>query len=637
MKNLLSNRLLCLVITILSFCNPSRAGVETIPTGSFIVNMGVLPQTYGNGIKPWGMIHDLVKNYKVQFKWIINPSKSKDGDDFIYNATSYRGGTFIIPYKYRTVAVNARISYWQIQGVVGVTTISDLSLDVTYTLKYSPRWTFDFQNGKIAHGFLDAAGIPTASYPEKLPSALDICDDLFVMPHADPTWATHNVLFSWNQSNRGWVWAGCHAVSVLENLFNPANPAQKMNFLSQGGLVPFGSHNDGSPPYSYRFPTDAEMQFMGIADGAMQNGSEQVFLPQVTTWRPSTKVAVYDPTQADVPGASPGEAGAIVYGRAFGDNTRGKVMYTGGHNIEKNTADAVAAMRAFFNFSFLSVYDKVVNLTMTGSINVISLNNYTYRASLPVGANGANYAFQWASTCGGIFSNPNDSVTIFTAPATGSLTSCTLTCTITDLCGRQYYEEYEIFVYPASTLPVNLTSFSGTKSAVNNLLQWKTSGESNSKNFDLEYSLTGNIFDKIATLTAQGTTSATNEYSYLHKQVLGKTAYYRLKMYDRDLNFKYSDVVVIKRDGIRTINYSVYPNPFVDRVMVWIVSETVTRVNIYLTDMNGKILSNESVNLQKGNNTINLEQFNRLVSGNYVLKIKNDEINCSIKLLKSGY
>jgi len=205
---------------------------------------------------------------------------------------------------------------------VGVTTVSDITVDVTYNIKYSPRWTFDFQNGNIALGFLTEAGIPTASYPKKIPGALDVCDDLFVMPHADPTWATHSNLFYWNQCNNGWIWAGCHAVSVLENLYDPLNPSTQMNFLSQQGLVPFGAHADASPPYSYRYPADAEMQFMGIADGAMQNGSEQIFLPAYSTWRPSTKVAVYDPSQANVPALSPGEAGAIVYGRAFGDDTR---------------------------------------------------------------------------------------------------------------------------------------------------------------------------------------------------------------------------------------------------------------------------------------------------------------------------
>jgi hypothetical protein len=423
-----------------------------IPSGSFIVNMGVTPQTYENGIKPFGMLHDLIRNYRVEVKWVINPGKAKDGVDFNYNGTDYKGGSFIIPARYRSTAVNQRIAYWQGLGVIGVTTTSSLTVNVTYNLKYTPRWTFDFQNGDIALGFLDEAGIPTAGYPKKLPEELNTCDDLFVMPHADPTWATHKNMLFWNQTNRGWIWGGCHATSVIENLVNPADATQRMNFLTTDGLILWGDHNDGTPPYSYRYPADAEMQFMGIADEAMQNGSEQVFLPKIaSSWRPSTRVAVYDATQQNVPAISPGEAAAIVYGRAFGDITRGKVMYTGGHNINKGNEDAVAAMRSFFNFSYLSVYDKSIDPNIIGPINLVSLNTYTYRATLPVGNNSSNYTYHWTSTCGGTFSTPYDTVTNFTAPSVASCTPCVIYCTITDGCGREYYQAFDITI--CSSIP----------------------------------------------------------------------------------------------------------------------------------------------------------------------------------------
>jgi hypothetical protein len=447
-------KVLITVIFFLSFFTSFAQSVQ-LPSGAFIVNMGVTPQTYGNGIKPWGMIHDLIRNYRVQVKWVISQSKGKDGIDFSYNGTDFKGGTFIIPARYRTAAINDRIAYWQTQGVVGVTTTSALTVNVTYNLKYSPRWTFDFQNGNIALGFLQSAGIPSNEYPKKYPSELSICDDIFVMPHADPTWAEHSNLLYWNQNNRGWIWAGCHAVSVLENLVNPSNAAEKMNFLSQTGLVPFGSHSDGTPPYNYRFPTEPEMQFMGTTEAAQQNGSEQIFLPQTNTWRTSTKVAVYSPTQQNVPSLSPGEAAAIVYGRAFGDTARGKVMYQGGHNIDKGNADAVAAMRAFFNFSYMSVYDKVVTPTLVGPISLVSLNSYSYKAVLPVGNLSSDFTYYWTSSCGGSFSDPFDTATVFTAPMIIGCDPCILTCTITDGCGREFYQELDISVC-SSTPPVAL-------------------------------------------------------------------------------------------------------------------------------------------------------------------------------------
>lgn len=635
MKTRSIRRLLGLYSLLLVISQPIKAAIETFPAGSFILNMGVVPQTYGNGIKPFGMIHDLTKNYRVQFRWVVGQAKLKDGIDFSYNGVDYKGGTFIIHAKYRSAAVNAVISSWQAQGVVGVTTTSPLTVDVTYNIKYSPRWTFDFQNGSIAQNFLTQAGISPVPYPKKIPGDLDGCDDLFVMPHADPTWATHSNLLYWNQGNNGWIWGGCHATSVLENLYDPLNPSTQMNFLSQNGLVPFGAHADGSPPYSYRFPTDPEMQFMGIADGAMQNGSEQVFLPAINTWRPSTKVAVYDPTQSNVPSISPGEAAAIVYGRAFGDNLRGKVMYTGGHNIERGTADAVAAIRAFFNFSFLSIYDKVVNFVVLGQINVIELNNYTYRASLPVGVNPNNYTYQWTSNCGGTFSNPTDSVTLFTAPGISSCSNCVLYCTITDACGRQYYQEHEIVICPASTLAVNLVSFTGHKSGLNNQLQWTVPAESPLHHFELEYSTDGSAYTKIAELFPEPGTGLKN-YSYLHQQVLGKTAYYRLKIVENDGSHSYSDVIQLRRDKVTISVEQVYPNPFTSKITLQLESPANAEVQVKLTDFSGKTVRKETLSLKSGANKIDLTQLDPLPAGIYMLGVQNETFSQTIKLVKSG-
>jgi hypothetical protein len=128
-----------LFVSLLSF-NEMKAQSETLSTGSFIINMGATnPNTIANGIKPYGLIYDLIRNYDVPVKWVISQTKLKDGVDFTYNAVQYKGGTFIIPSEYRSVAVNNRITYWTGQGVVGVTTTSPLTVDVSFTLNLIPN------------------------------------------------------------------------------------------------------------------------------------------------------------------------------------------------------------------------------------------------------------------------------------------------------------------------------------------------------------------------------------------------------------------------------------------------------------------------------------------------------------------
>lgn len=203
---------------------------KTIKAGAFIVDMGVLPQTVANGLKPYGMIYDLMKNYQVPILWSINPTKVKDGVDFAIGTRNFSGGPFIIESDFITTDVATRIAYWQTQGVVGVTTGAPLTVPVGTTLYKAPNWTLDKQNGLVAIPYFTNAGIPSTAYGGatsatwKNPADLNGCDDLFVMPHADPAWITHGNLLNWNQTYKGGIWLGCSAGSHLNDMFDNVTP-----------------------------------------------------------------------------------------------------------------------------------------------------------------------------------------------------------------------------------------------------------------------------------------------------------------------------------------------------------------------------------------------------------------------------
>jgi hypothetical protein len=134
------------ILVFLSFFTSTvnaSGGVKTFQTGSFIINMGVSPQTVANALRPYGMVYDLVSNYKVPVYWIIDSTKAKDGVDFTFQGVSFRTGAFVIPKEFRTAAVNARISYWTGLNVVGITTTSPLTINYFEVIKTVPRWTLD--------------------------------------------------------------------------------------------------------------------------------------------------------------------------------------------------------------------------------------------------------------------------------------------------------------------------------------------------------------------------------------------------------------------------------------------------------------------------------------------------------------
>src|SRR5689334_17945178 len=81
-------------------------GIEVVSAGSYIIDMGAT-QTVATGVKPYGLVYELIVNNNVPVKWVIDSSKVKDGADFTYASTDYKGGPFIIPAEFIDSTVGA--------------------------------------------------------------------------------------------------------------------------------------------------------------------------------------------------------------------------------------------------------------------------------------------------------------------------------------------------------------------------------------------------------------------------------------------------------------------------------------------------------------------------------------------------
>ena len=471
---------------------PPAATGSTFAAGSLIVDLGGT-QTQASALKPYGFAYDLIVSYKVPINWAIADGKSfsttVDAPDFTASVLvggagaptnkTYSGSAFIVPEEYVFLLPPARLAYWRGLGVRVDVAAAGFDAPDRVRIANWPRAVLDAGNGKLAIPYYTNAGIPatmtpavgggTASaYTFKTPAALNVCDDLYVMPHADPTWATHSNLKTFNLGG-GAIWSGCHAVSVLENVDNAAAPdgAPDLNFLSVNGLVPFGAHGDGSPPYTYSTDgSDPFMQFLGSMDGAQENGSEQIYLPKAAGWRPTTRPLVWDDTQADVPLKSPGKAAKVVYGRGYGLPTSGFVMYEGGHSINKNggTGPDIAAQRAFLNLNLVTGYERSAQVTTTAPAQIGSGQTVTASATVTGGSPG--YGYVWTSSCGGVFGTPSGTIstsggvatTTFTAPSLASATDCALRLVVTDGCGRVSFGASTTLIVPPASLAVTKTA-----------------------------------------------------------------------------------------------------------------------------------------------------------------------------------
>jgi hypothetical protein len=459
----LSGIFLLTVVTNLQFnlwfSAPAMAATENFAAGAYIIDMGQPTQTVANGLKPYGLLYELAVNRGIPVRWAIEPSKAKNGIDFVAGGKNYLGSAFIIPKEFATDAATA-ITLWRTKGVIVDGPIAtSFAAPIYETITSFPRTVLDTARGSIVTPYFTNAEIPATgtgsygtfnTYRLGTPASLTNCDDLFVLPHADPTWATHSNLLAFN-NNKGFIWAACHAVSVLEGLDDPADAdtLPNLNFLSSNGLVPFGSHADAVPLYTYKPTADADpiMQFLNRLDGATDNGSEQVYLPKIgSTWRPSTKIAVIDPDHPNIPGLSAGEAVKLAYGRGFGNASNGMVMYEGGHDHTNSgtVAEQVAAQRAFFNFVLLSGIESRLDVTSVIPASIPS--GATVNISTSATGGSGSYNYKWYSNCGGTFANSTANNTTFTAPATSG--TCNLRVVVGDTCSRRSIEATSVVFFP---------------------------------------------------------------------------------------------------------------------------------------------------------------------------------------------
>ena len=134
--------------------------------------------------------------------------------------------------------------------MIGPTTAS-FTAPIYDNITSFPNAVCDLQNGPlIIAAFYTPSEVPSSSYRLGSPHNLGPCDDIYAMPHADPhQWtALEKTTFYNFVNNGGDVWNGCHSPSALEG---PAPTYLGWYFLTTNGLVPWGDHDDASPPYNY--------------------------------------------------------------------------------------------------------------------------------------------------------------------------------------------------------------------------------------------------------------------------------------------------------------------------------------------------------------------------------------------------
>ncbi|MGL6266586.1 MAG: T9SS type A sorting domain-containing protein, partial [Chitinophagaceae bacterium] len=145
-------------------------------------------------------------------------------------------------------------------------------------------------------------------------------------------------------------------------------------------------------------------------------------------------------------------------------------------------------------------------------------------------------------------------------------------------------------------LPNQLTSFTLKKTAAENILKWTTENETNTKEFQIERSRDGRIFQVIATVPAMNL-GGTNHYQYKDNSNLSENIFYRLKTVNLDRQFSLSPLL---RSGqtAREGSLLIYPNPTKGKLSIYLPEDAPAQLTI--KNVSGTELLHKKLESQSG-------------------------------------
>jgi hypothetical protein len=176
-------------------------------------------------------------------------------------------------------------------------------------------------------------------------------------------------------------------------------------------------------------------------------------------------------------------------------------------------------------------------------------------------------------------------------------------------------------------LPVELISFDAKRSGANTLLTWATASEISNFGFEVQVSVDGINFRKLAFVASKAVnSSSTLQYTYLDEEN-GKygTRYYRLRQLDQDGSDDFSPVRAVSFSAAsnQIATLSAYPNPYNGNDAVKLLLETTSAGTAHLrvSDLLGREVTSQTFTTVNGATEVALDQAAKLSMGTYMAQV----------------
>ncbi len=151
-------------------------------------------------------------------------------------------------------------------------------------------------------------------------------------------------------------------------------------------------------------------------------------------------------------------------------------------------------------------------------------------------------------------------------------------------------------------VPVNWVSFKVIPSGKNNaLLQWKTANEYNNNRFEIERSVNGINFTKIATVAPGNQPNATQTYEHTDVNLPKAKYFYRVRQVDNDgkSSTSLTAFITISSEGV---NWILLSNPVTDYTTIQF-NNSASNVEMQIANANGKIIYSHTLQSVQANTT----------------------------------
>jgi hypothetical protein len=293
-------------------------------------------------------------------------------------------------------------------------------------------------------------------------------------------------------------------------------------------------------------------------------------------------------------------------------------------------------------FSVLVVDDIVSSLGGATIVTNDAVNRTWFIEEGTVGGSNADITVQWSSADEGSgFDRANSYVSHFDGGAwvpgtTGvALGSDPYTQTMTGVTSFSPFG-----VGSGTALPVDLISFNAALTGKSVATNWSTASEINSASFIVERSADNKSFEAVATVKASGTTNSISNYASVDAQAVQfasakhvSTLYYRLRQVDVNGAARVYNSMPVSMAPVKA-GVTASPNPFVTGVKLTVLANTTEKYTITVTDFTGKQVATLTKSVDKGENTIVLDELNEVHTGVYFIQVISANETQTIKVVK---